>query len=534
MSADEVRRHSEFSMESFVKHHMTVILQPLMDRMQEIDLQIASLEKHLHQTDEGVASAHAEVKGARKEVADVRGDLKRTDSSVEKLRKDLMQCAQNEDALREGLEMLNSYMQRIHNDLEATVDTVRAMEQGAGETQSELQSLQANMQRTNDALQGGVAKGVDRLAADLHELRANQTKTSKDVEMLRSDVDEKAKVLADTRQMLDKNNSSTACLEKICKDLAAKEEQLSGRLEGWKSQWSKLHPSLEQLRKDIGVLKQTSDHHDAVVHGLQQSYATTYSSFEGLQKSYDKFGSELAKVQQGTIDNQQGLLTTKEELGRCVAFTNQLHMGLQKTDAELSRAGMGIESLSTKHATLSSAVDQANNHVNELTREHRQSINSVQTLHHELGKTNETLYGAKAQLDATNASVHGLKGELGRTNEAVNRLDHGMEICQAGFSGLQRGFAETGAHVAARPLTLPKISPKGMPSPRVGRPFTMWTTQQTHVDESGGPKPDEDVSSTNSGWSSSAGSRRSTRDEEASAGLATRQGSLGIAHAVLS
>merc|ERR1711865_909686 len=80
----------------------------------------------------------------------------------------------------------------------------------------------------------------------------------------------------------------------------------------------------------------------------------------------------------------------------------------------------------------------------------------------ELDKTNDTLSSARNQLDSTENNLHGLKGEMGRTSEVVQRLDHGVELCQATFAGLQKGFVETGGavHAARRPSKLPSMLPK--------------------------------------------------------------------------
>jgi len=81
----------------------------------------------------------------------------------------------------------------------------------------------------------------------------------------------------------------------------------------------------------------------------------------------------------------------------------------------------------------------------------------------------------RSQLEATNSNIYGVRSELGRTNEAVQRLDHGVELCHAGFSGLQKGFAETGNHMSSRPMTLPKL-PSGPPGVAMRSPRHMSTS----------------------------------------------------------
>jgi len=323
-----------------------------------------------------------------------------------------------------------------------------------------VQALRANLQRTSDSVTNDLGRGVDKMADELYELKCSHSKGTADLEKVKGEVDRNGLLLHDTRKVLDTNTAATTILQKSTQEITAREAQLSAKLEGWKQQWSKLHPALEAIRKDTAFLKQGHDHHDSVVHTLQQGYAHNGNVVEALRDSHAKLGKDVQSVQQDLNLTQQGVADLRDGLDRATKFSNDLHTSLQKTEQDLKRTNMTLDGLETRHVALQDSFDKTNGVVSDLKADHRKSVSSVQTLHHELEKTNETLCTARNQIEHANMNLHGLKGDLGRTNDNVQRIDHGVELCQAGFSGLQKGFVETGTHIASRPITLPKL-PRG-------------------------------------------------------------------------
>lgn len=248
---------------------------------------------------------------------------------------------------------------------------------------------------------------------------------------------------------------------KSFEDMTAREGLLGGRLNDWKTQWSKLQPKLESISKDTAQLKQLTEHHEGTICTLQQGYATTFASIESLQKEHVQTTFDLQGLQQNLTGAQRDLSDTREGLARTNQFASTLQTASQKNDNELRRTALKLDGLETKNTSLCEVFEKTNGCVAELSKEQRKSVAGMQSLKNELDKTNDTLSSARNQLDSTESNLHGLKGEVGRTCEVVQRLDHGVELCQATFAGLQKGFVETGAGVhanaARRPSMLPKL-----------------------------------------------------------------------------
>jgi len=221
---------------------------------------------------------------------------------------------------------------------------------------------------------------------------------------------------------------------------------------------AKLQHSLDIAESDIVLLKKGLERYDALSQELQQGQEAASTSLQSLTKGCEKTGTDVRTLQHQLLACQQGLADTRDSLDKTTELANRLHSGLQDTDTELRRTCLQLDETETKQQIIKDNLDKTTECVTDLVRGHRKAVNNVQTLQHELGKTNDTLQSARGQIDSTNAGLSGLKGELSRTKDSLERVDRGMESCHQNFSGLRKGFQETGAHLTSRPMTLPKLT----------------------------------------------------------------------------
>jgi len=466
-SLQEMRRSSEVTMESFIKHQMVVILQPFIDHVQSLDAQLTELSDRLELTNTHLEQTNSAVDGAKAELKDMReGLVSRTNDRVKALFEGLERCKQDQEQLQQSLEHANGWLQRMQNQSDSSAVTLPELQRGLGRLEHDVHSLAANLERTDGEVGRAVKQDLARVGSELQELRSKDEKAAAELEQLRRDLERDCQLLRETRQATDANSVNVSHLQKGLGEMTSREAQLGARVEGWKLQWSKISPAIESLRKETAVLKQQGEHHTAVMHGLQQSYATTFGTVEALEGSHGKLRGDLRELREGLTATQRGLDEAHEGLGQATAFSNKLHTALEKTCGDVGRSAARLDSLDARHEALSGGLERAASTVADLSREHRSYAAHVQNLQQDLQRTNETLSTARSQLDAAHSGIQGLKSELGRTNDTVQRIDHGVEICHAGFSGLQKGFAETGTHMSTRPLTLPKLPRGDLRSPR--------------------------------------------------------------------
>mmetsp|Transcript_61562 Transcript_61562/g.133251 ORF Transcript_61562/g.133251 Transcript_61562/m.133251 type:complete len:502 (-) Transcript_61562:170-1675(-) len=457
LTMHEVRRNNALSMEGFIKHQMVGILQPFLDQVQTLDDKMSDLGRKLQQTDGNVDSTRRALDVTSASVKGFEDSIKKMTDQMSSYGEEMAKLRQNHEELQKGMELTNEYVQRIHNQSEGTADTVQELQRGAGDTLSELQSVRAQLQRTSDSVENDVQRILQRMSMDLQDLKGGHSKTCADVQHCRSELDRKARLLQDTCQVLEKTGTSVLNLQQSFEAMSVREGQLSAKLEGWKQQWSKLHPGIEAIRKDVNVVKQRSEHQEAVVHGLQQGCANTFSIVEALQRSHEGTAGEVMSVRHNITTTQKALDDTCEKLGRSIVFAECLQKNLARTDSDVHQTNLRVDNLESKQGTLSESMEKMDSDVGDLQRLVRGAAGNVETLQRELTKTNESLGATGRQLEATGAGVQTLNKELGRTNESLKRLDHSVELCHAGFTGLQKGFVETNSHIASRATILPKI-----------------------------------------------------------------------------
>lgn len=468
-SLQDVRQESAFSMESFIKHHMMVILQPFIDHVQALDSRLNQVSEQLGQTDSSLEDTQSMLETTKAALADLRdGVIGRTNTRVQKLNDAIDRCVVNHELLHQNHEGTRDHVQKLQDQLQVTAGTQPELQRGLLHLEGELQVLRANLERTNDDVDNSVKRSLDQLGSDVQGLKAWEGRSSADLQQLKADLAQKSQLLQETREVLDKTVAGANGLQRHFQDMMQREAQMGARVEGWKHQWNKINPALDALRKDTAFLKQRSEHHDVVVHGLQQGYATTFSSVEALDGKHHGLRNEVQALQESLGAAHKALEDTRDGLGKATSFSNNLHTVLERTAGDLNKTAQKLEGLENRHDVLTDHVEKTTSNLTELARDHRANAAQVDALQQDLHRANEHLSLTRNQLEATNSGLSSVRGELGRTNEAVHRLDHGVELCHAGFSGLQKGFAETGTHMSSRPITLPKLPPSGssLRSPR--------------------------------------------------------------------
>mmetsp|Transcript_90611 Transcript_90611/g.142151 ORF Transcript_90611/g.142151 Transcript_90611/m.142151 type:complete len:501 (-) Transcript_90611:24-1526(-) len=452
------RHYGEVSMESFIRHHMIVILQPLSEQVQDLEERFNRLAEGVHRSDADAADMLRRLDDNICETSKLQDGLGLANVNLSKARQALGEASERDEMLQTGLELANGFAQRLHNKLELCAGAVPDLQKGLNEIECQMQGLRANVQRTSDTVVIDMQGSLDRMSSELQDMQASHLTERADVGQLRSGLDENSKHLQDMRELFQNVSSRDASLQRGFDELLSRENQMSARVNDWKTQWSKLQPKLEAVTKDTGHLKQLIEHHEGTICRLQQGYATSFSSIEALQKQQVQLGFHVQSLQDSLSGAQRDSNDTREGLCRAKQFSNTLQGGLQKTENEVRRICLKVDGLETKIGNLFNTFEKTNGCVAELSKEHRRSVNSVQSLKLELEKTNENLSCARGQMEATENHLNGLKGEFGRTSEVIQRLDQGVELCQASFVGLQRGFVETGTHISRRPSALPKLT----------------------------------------------------------------------------
>jgi len=463
------RHHGEVSMESFIKHQMMVILQPFIEQVQHMDTRMAQQEERSETTDGSVDALKAAIDRSQAIVQDFGTAIQKVDTKIDGVRDGLARSISNHDLLHQGVEHMNCWIQRVQTEVEQLTNEMRELKSFVGCLELRVDTVQGSLGRTDDHVKLDVESLLERLGTEVQELRRSCGHNAGELQRFREDFAHKSEFLQETRTLVDKNTAAASGLHRNHDLMTAREADMRRQLDNLKSQWSKLQPAVEAMNKDNKFLRQRLDQHDVVVHTLQQNHATNHSNHEILQGSHDRSVREVQALQQSMKAVRMAVEENRDALARAGAFANALHSGLDKACADVEKANAKAEALEKQHGALKEALGRTNDAAVTLHSEVRRTNSDVVHQRHEVEKTNEAIDGLRRLLDANSERLSSVIGDVGVASEAVQRLDSSMELCKAGFSGLQKGFVEAGTHLQSRPLTLPRLSTDARLSPSAPR-----------------------------------------------------------------
>jgi len=446
------REQSERGMESFITEQLHTILQPVLARLEEID-------ERMDKLDAGVHAAHTDIARNRMKVDTNYGGI---DSLVERMRKVEEKSKQLEESIAETDEKTDNVLLEVtktKTDVQLTTTRLEDKETGAlPMLEVAVQRLEEKQNQARRHLEA-VASIVDDhpLKKDIADLRAqfqastgDNSNQAQENARLQKDIDGIIQTIQDVHQTAENNRMHGTALQKSVQDVAAREGQLHQLLNGWKDQWSKLHPEIQACAKGINEVKTRSDHHDSAIHSIQHGCIHNAKGVEALHHNLDLTRSEMLSLKQ-ELDAAQGDATTNREgLDEARKAALALRGELDGVARGLQKTAVGVERLDSRSAAVLEHVQKNTSAVASVQSEHRQAVAMVQTVQRDLERTKDNLTATKTDLASASSNMEVLKTDLRGANATLHRLDHGVEFCHAGFSGLQKGFMATGTHIQQR------------------------------------------------------------------------------------
>jgi len=445
----------EASMENFIKHQMMAILQPFVDHVQDLDAHLMKVADELHQTDLNVAFTQKGLEATNVNVSELRNGLKKSNERVTTVREDLEKCNHTKELLQQGLEGTNSNVQKINNSLESAIDALRELQHGMKEAGTDVVDVRTDMKKLYEDIEHNVVQRLDRTEGALSDLTTNFENQCSKVDALKHDFDGNHQFLQDTWHTLQQNNVHTAALQKHVEDLVKNEAALSTKLQDTCHQLVKTKGGLQATNTDVAKMRDDLERNDAAVHALQQGHAVVSQNMSNLARGHEKGVADIMCLQKDLAKVHQQLGDTQDNLGKTTTLANNLHTGLHKTDDDVHKTKLQLDTLDMNYHDLKASFERTSNSLGDLVKGHRKAVSHVQTLQHELDKTIETLTSTRNNLEEAKMDLHDVKGNLSRTNDTMQKLDLGVEFQQACFAGLRKGFQET--QFNTKPRTLPKL-----------------------------------------------------------------------------
>mmetsp|Transcript_30817 Transcript_30817/g.89583 ORF Transcript_30817/g.89583 Transcript_30817/m.89583 type:complete len:531 (-) Transcript_30817:552-2144(-) len=462
--------HGEVGMQAFVKHQMTVIMQPFIDQVQHMDVRMHGFEDHLEHWEKNAAEIRGALKTVRGSVEDLRGLIRATDARADTLRENLERQASDHLNVHKSVEHTNGWLQRVENHVRDVARSAAESRTSLGDHEVRLHALEAVSENVEDERTDGALHAIDVLTKAVKDLKTDLARASGDASHLREDVRSRGQLLQETRALLDQTVTTLNAHQKNNVLQAAREAETMKQIEGFKNQLSRVQPTVEALQKDAAYLKQHMKQQQEAVHTLQQNGAIVHGGHEDLKDAHDRLSREVEQAHKQLSVSKDGHADLHALISRTNALTATLQTSVQDVTNQLQKAGARIEGLEKKQAALGENLEKAGLATAEVRRECRMNAADAAGLRHELEKASEALEGLRGEIHATSDRLSGLSSDLGSTAESMHRLDSSMELCKAGLTGLQKGFVDAGTHFQTRPITLPRLPKEdryGVRSPKV-------------------------------------------------------------------
>jgi len=302
-------------------------------------------------------------------------------------------------------------------------------------------------------------KDIADLRTQLQAATGDNSHQAQDVQRLQKDIDSILQTIQDVHQTAENNRMHGSALQKSVQEVAAREGQLHQLLNGWKDQWSKLHPEIQLCAKGINEAKTRSDHHDAALHSIQHGCIHNAKGVEALQHNLDQTRAEMQSLKQ-ELEAAQGVATTNREgLDEARKANLALRGEIDALAGGLQKTAVSVERLDSRSAGVMEDIQKTTSTVAAIQSEQGNAVAMVKIVQRDLERTKDNLTATKTDLATASSNMEELKTDLGTTRATLHRLDHGVEFCHAGFSGLQKGFMATGTHIQQRKaVALPSVT----------------------------------------------------------------------------
>mmetsp|Transcript_48313 Transcript_48313/g.121695 ORF Transcript_48313/g.121695 Transcript_48313/m.121695 type:complete len:517 (+) Transcript_48313:66-1616(+) len=460
VSREEHRRGSEASMQSFISAQLTVILHPILERMESLEKVAVNVSDRLSEAGRDIACNKGLGEENSAALIDARGRMDLMEGRMSVIQHNLDEVAKKTASLRQDIDAGGKDLKIWRDRLEDPETGILANLQGRIQSVNDnLRALQRFIEEDDKSALTSLEQGFERAEAALKELREGQDSTQAEVMRLKSEVSQNSAHLHETRHVADKTRAAAAGLQRGIEEVMGREAQLGVQLNAWKDQWSKLHPELQVVCRDVDHLKRRCDHHDAAIHGAQQASAANAAHAAELSAAHTAFRGDVHTLRGEISETAKGLAQARQGLHEAVKFSNFLHSNVEEHGRVLRKTTENLDALEQRHSSALDDLEKAREEISVTRTETAKSASAVCAVQQDLERTKEDLNSARSDLVSTSCHLDGLRGELGKTRKTVDRLDHGMDFCRAGFSGLQKGLQATGVHLQSRhSVVLPSLN----------------------------------------------------------------------------
>jgi len=495
----DVNGQGEHSMMGFIQTHMSSILKPFAEHVDDILRSVGSLQVGLTETNTVVSEHKMRLEKHTGLLAGIRKDLDSTRLQFEALQSGLDKCVAEKSQLetdhantkaglgdaRTRLETSEGALQELQTSLRGTRSSVSKLREGLGETDRNIarsiepavQQIQANLKRLEEAHQGtaGLLDKHKHSTDNFHE---------------------------EYREFTEASASQQRSNETTFRQINAQLTTFGTELKDTNDR-IKLHvEDLANTNNTIQPMKMRLETLDSHLEGTNKKQNHQEKQITDLQVQCNGFVADLAKlfVFYEEVKEQnifESFAKLKQKVNVAFEDVNRLSETSDTHSKNFHDQNDRLTTLDDKHGKLQEQVDRLDKRVGEETLDDvalyaegnkkspgqrfiavvqqasvtaKQKSASVTLKKHtkELEKQNNVLAKTCTQVEAAEAKVEAIEDQLKNAMDDVKRLTAGLDLTQEYWKGLSKGFKETNRSINSEGEVLPSKGKHIMVLPPLG------------------------------------------------------------------
>lgn len=465
------------SMTVFIQRHMSSILQPFADHVDDLHKAVNQLK---HKQDETTSTVDLHAKWIRQHsdlINCLQTDQKRTENDVASLASDLKKTSAEKAELEADHRATKERLSALDDHHSDTATKVQTLRQEVKDINGEMEQMMQTKGKMEDSMEKWELT-LDKLGKSLNGLDCAHQETSQALQTTRKFCEGRSQDLDAFIQAQDVQHRKE---QKDLQEVARHVSEVGAHLKLTNQRVQTNADHLKTVNKLVAPLRAQADETAAAAKKLQKQEADNSSHlidlwmrFQSLCSASDVLSKRLEKNEESTqklMRLQDAMTNLQDKVNKDaagIASLNRLaevHAGqIARDESRLSgaeRQAAGLQDQVTRVKAAFAAAESA-----------APAAGSQPRPSQDFGSQARKFQDIEARLtkssaDATSmvARIKALERDLATSNEQVGKLRTGMDLTQEYWRGLSSGFRETHRTVAVDNEMLPPKGAHSVPLP---------------------------------------------------------------------
>ncbi len=303
----------------------------------QLQAQIAELEKLLSEQKDAADSQNEMIQNQRAQINSFTQDLTSKDSIIQTLNAKLTEVgAQLKEAIKESEKWqeetskiqtekseLENQLSELKKASSAQAEETRKLQERVSAMQTEKNSMESQVAGLNSALiqkeseNAGLNNRLDKLLQENSELKSAALKCEKELQSAQQERDQLQKALSESQSQTTERKSEVERLGAMIAQLqeqACKRPSITDEIKDLENQIQYLNETLSDSRREVDIYKNRLQQKDGEINEIGQALAEANSQLKELREKYDEAENTIIELKR-EIEELKALLNKQPEVG---------------------------------------------------------------------------------------------------------------------------------------------------------------------------------------------------------------------------